>query len=290
MNQYKVVQKVGSGFQGVVYKGYDNVLKQEVAIKIANGEEKNLNALMNEVCALKKIQNYKHVVCLYDVIKSSEEDAKHMAMVMEYAMYGDLFEIVLNTGSLDEYLGCYYFKQVLNGLKHVHEVGVIHRDLKLENFLIDEDCNVKICDFGLASTNGTDLLEESCGTLTYMAPEVLAGIKYVGTCADVWSLGVALFVMISGFPPFHQANREDWWYRCVQEKNYSRFWKEHERHAVFSNELKHLLSNMLCANPLERYTLLQIENHPWVQKEFKKMDYLHFKKSIMHRIQKSQNL
>lgn len=91
----------------------------------------------------------------------------------------------------------------------------MHRDLKLENLLIDENLNLKVADFGFASYRNINALRSYKGTMSYMAPEIKEGKIYNGTKVDVFSLGVILFIMVQGFFPFKEARREDHYYELL---------------------------------------------------------------------------
>lgn len=127
---------------------------------------------------------------------------------------------------------------------------------------------LKIADFGLSALHedgdgGISLLHTECGTRGYMAPEILAHRAYDGAKADVWSAGVVLFIMLSGFPPFQIAATSDWWFRAVLKNQYEAFWNAHLRSAQFSPGAMRLLSRIFCADPNNRITIEQIAEDPW---------------------------
>lgn len=130
-------------------------------------------------------------------------------IVLEYAEGGELFDFVADTGRLDENMTRYYFKQLLDGLEFIHNRGFCHRDLKPENLLLDAHGNLKIADFGYAApAKGKDSqgnLRTQCGTVSYMAPEILYGQKYKGTQVDVFCAGSMLFIMFAASPAFLHA-------------------------------------------------------------------------------------
>ena len=134
-------------------------------------------------------------------------------LILEYAEGGELFDFIADTGKLDQNMTRYYFKQLLDGLEFIHNRGFVHRDLKPENLLLDSKGNLKIADFGYAAvTTGTDNkgnLKTKCGTVSYMAPEVLYNLKYKGTPADVFCAGSMLFIMFAACPAFEHAAAQD---------------------------------------------------------------------------------
>ncbi|KAK9902575.1 hypothetical protein M0R45_001510 [Rubus argutus] len=113
-------------------------------------------------------------------------------------------------GRLTETEGRKLFQQLIDGVSYCHKQGVFHRDLKLENILLDSTGNIKICDFGFSALpqhfRSDGLLHTACGTPNYVAPEILANKGYDGAAADIWSCGVILFAILSGYLPFLDRN------------------------------------------------------------------------------------
>ena len=134
----------------------------------------------------------------------------HLAIAMEYASGGELFDRILKKGKFCEAEARYFFQQLISGVAHCHAKGVAHRDLKLENTLLDGDAvpRLKICDFGYSKNAFIDSDPKSTvGTPAYIAPEVLERKSYDGKTADVWSCGVTLFVMLCGKYPFEDRRK-----------------------------------------------------------------------------------
>ncbi len=158
----------------------------------------------------------------------------------------------------------------LAALQYCHAKGVYHRDLKPENLLINDNYDLKVADFGLAAVtedaNGiVSVLKTKCGTKGYMAPEVLErNAGYHGGPADVWSSAVILFIMVAGFPPLAVAQRGDWWFDRIRNRQWSHFWAAHERSATFTDAFKSLIQSMFNANPAERATVDEILKSDWL--------------------------
>lgn len=193
-------------------------------------------------------------------------------IVMEYAEHGELFDMLSNTGKFSEETARYFFKQLLNAIFYLHNTaGICHRDLKPENILIDSNFNLKIADFGfsipLAGQNGNGKLHSYKGTLGYMPPEQLAKKAYSGKQADLFALGIVLFMMLTQCQPFEQAKVNDKYYRLIAGNKPQYFWKTFSRVTELSEELKDLITGMLQLNPDARFTLDEILAHPWVQGE-----------------------
>lgn len=151
--------------------------------------------------AILKQSAHKNVVKLYD----SFETNKHMCFVMELCQGGDLLSYVRKRRRLKEDNAKYLFKQIISGLHYIHERKfVVHRDIKLDNVLIDQTGQIKICDFGVSKQvrSQKELMKEQCGTPAYIAPEVISGKGYKGFKSDMWSAGICLYVMLIGSVPF----------------------------------------------------------------------------------------
>lgn len=133
-----------------------------------------------------------------------------MLIVMEYAGGGDLLRLIRRKGKLDEGDTKYIFKQIVYGIAHIHCRSVIHRDIKLDNILLDSEKGVKICDFGVSKIiKKGEVIKEQCGTPAYLAPEIIQDTGYEGFYVDIWSLGVLLYAMLTGTVPFKAVNLED---------------------------------------------------------------------------------
>ena len=195
-------------------------------------------------------------------------DGEHLYMVMPFMDSGELFERVqsMAKGRFTEMESRYWMRQIVEGLHALHSCGISHRDLSLENILIDgKYC--KIIDFGMAlrvPAHGKILPQGTCGKIFYMSPEVYQNKKVFDAFkTDVWAIGVILFMMIVGSAPFEKPDRSDECFRWVvggkgQLKKLLSMWK-----VKVSNEAIDLLSRMLCENPSERISLNEVMIHPW---------------------------
>ncbi len=194
------------------------------------------------------------------------------AFVMDLAPNGELMLVLIHTGALPEDVARAYFAQLGSAIATCHSIGVYHRDLKPENILLDAKYQIKLADFGLAKLrdeeiwNGEKFCSTVCGTRGYMAPEVLNGKRYDPAKADAWSLGVLLFIMVSGNPPVRFAHTNDWWFRAIYCNRFDRFWQAHERlkPGVFNDASKDLLTALLDANPDKRVPVAIALQHRWL--------------------------
>ena len=126
---------------------------------------------------------------------------------MEFAKGGELFEYIVKHTKVDEVQACKFFQQIISGVEYISKLKIVHRDLKPENMLLDYDNSIKLVDFGLSNTyKNKELLKTACGSPCYAAPEMIAGKRYNGTNVDIWSCGVILFALLSGYLPFEDPN------------------------------------------------------------------------------------
>nr|ANB59167.1 serine/threonine protein kinase 2.2 [Zea mays] len=186
---------------------------------------------------------------------------------MEYAAGGELFERICNAGRFSEDEARFFFQQLISGVSYCHSMQICHRDLKLENTLLDDSIapRLKICDFGYSKSSVLHSQPKSTvGTPAYIAPEVLARKEYDGKVADVWSCGVTLYVMLVGAYPFEDPD---------EPKNFRKTLTRiiSVQYAVpdfvrVSMECRHLLSRIFVAKPEQRITIPEIKNHPWFLK------------------------
>jgi len=154
-------------------------------------------------------------------VKENGQSKKVAYIAMEPIMGGELFDYVANSGPFQALYSRHFFKQMLTGLHYLHSNGNAHRDLKPENVMLDDKFNVKIIDFGftcnIAGRNGQGVNSSGVGTPGYMAPEILLKNPYQSNVVDLFALGVILFIMYAGHPPFNLAKEDDTHYRCIAQ-------------------------------------------------------------------------
>lgn len=136
-------------------------------------------------------------------------------IIMEYVKGGLLFDLCQTMGTMGEDNGRFFMHQMIDAVEYMHNLRCVHRDLKLENILVDDNLDLKIADFGFACYKSIDNLKSYRGTMTYMAPEIKEGKNYDGTQVDLFSIGVILFIIVQGIFPFKEARKEEYFYNLL---------------------------------------------------------------------------
>jgi serine/threonine protein kinase len=196
------------------------------------------------------------------------ETDTYFVMVMDQ-LKGELFDVVME-GRLAEPRAQRYFRDVIGGLSFIHSQGIAHRDLSLENLLLSADDKIVITDFGLCcDVNVEKRQTQKVGKGFYIAPEVFAvndtkGGSYDPLKADVWSLGVVLFILLTGAPPMETPCDKDRYYCMLRDGRLKDLVTQHGLSKQISEDCIDLLSQMLCTDPTQRPSLQQIAQHRWV--------------------------
>ncbi|XP_062511172.1 serine/threonine-protein kinase 33-like [Corticium candelabrum] len=263
---YTVGQTLGQGSFGIVKKAVQLTSGLSWAVKIINKERAGsaaMHLLEREVLILKRV-DHPHIVRLEEVFETS----KKMFLVMELCDQGELKKVFLEKGHLTEDETRIVMKKLAEAVAYMHDRDMVHRDLKLENILLsssqeDDTFNIKITDFGLSYVKGGTGLDESmmqskCGTPLYMAPEVLENHDYSQGC-DVWSMGVLMYILLNGLGK--EQSDESKLYDQIQQGKLlfeGSNWKD------VSSAAKSLIGDMLKVNPVDRLSVKEILDHPWI--------------------------
>ncbi|KAI8820259.1 kinase-like domain-containing protein [Fimicolochytrium jonesii] len=223
--------------------------------------------IARETAILKNIM-HPNLVQVKEVVRTEE----CVYLFLTRVTGGELFYYVQKHGGMEEHAAKFVFYQILLAVQYLHNLDITHRDLKLENILMESSNpfgRILVSDLGLAKMLGTSLsrMRTQCGTLTYVAPEVLAssgtGGDGYGKCVDCWSLGVLLYTMLSGTLPFGTDSDGQLLATRIKRAEYDLEGEEWER---VSPEGKHLITSLLTHSPSARLTISGALSHPWITK------------------------
>ncbi|CAL9160047.1 unnamed protein product [Musa hybrid cultivar] len=264
--RYELLKELGAGNFGVARLVKDKKTGELVAVKYIERGKKIDEHVLREIINHKSLR-HPNIVRFKEVVLTPT----HLAIVMEYAAGGELFERICSAGRFSEDEARYFFQQLISGVSYCHSMEICHRDLKLENTLLDGSPTprVKICDFGYSKSALLHSQPKSTvGTPAYIAPEVLSRKEYDGKIADVWSCGVTLYVMLVGSYPFEDPEDPRNFRKTISRiLNVQYSFPDYIR---ISSECRQLLSQIFVANPLKRITIPEIKQHPWFLKNLPK--------------------
>ncbi|CAB9518958.1 MAP kinase-activated protein kinase 2 (Fragment) [Seminavis robusta] len=246
---YKIGKELGSGAFSVVKEGSHKQSGESFAIKIvtkAKLTQEDEQALKDEIDVLSELK-HSNIIRLYDVF----EEKEFYYLITEKMLGGELFDRIVQKSYYNEKEARDTCKILFQAMAYCHKHQVAHRDLKPENLLLtsqDNDSDIKIADFGFAKKCTTpNSLKTQCGTPGYVAPEILEGQQY-DTQADMWSLGVIVYILLGGYPPFIEQNQRDL-FRKIRKGDYEfhdEYWGQ------VSEDAKTMISSLLTVNPSKR--------------------------------------
>lgn len=263
------MRKLGEGSYAKVYlTEYTNAKEpeksQSLACKIIDTSKAPKDFvkkfLPRELDILVKL-NHPHVVHIQNIF---QRKSKYF-IFMRFAENGDLLEFVVKKGAVSEAQCRVWMRQLALAVQYLHEMEIAHRDLKCENALITSNYNLKLADFGFSrfviDYNGKRVTSETyCGSLSYAAPEILRGVPYHAKIADVWSLGVILYIMLNKAMPFDDGN-----IKKLYEQQINRRWKFRAKVVdTLSEQVKRAASHLLDPEVTKRWRVEQILNSDWM--------------------------
>ncbi|TKY45720.1 Serine/threonine-protein kinase SRK2I [Spatholobus suberectus] len=261
-DRYDFVRDIGSGNFGVARLMRDKHTQELVAVKYIERGDKIDENVKREIINHRSLR-HPNIIRFKEVILTPT----HLAIVMEYASGGELFERIGNAGRFTEDEARFFFQQLISGVSYCHAMEVCHRDLKLENTLLDGSpaLHLKICDFGYSKSSVLHSQPKSTvGTPAYIAPEVLLKQEYDGKIADVWSCGVTLYVMLVGSYPFEDPNDPKDFRKTIQRVLSVQY--SIPDFVQISPECCHLISRIFVFDPAERITIPEILKNEWFLK------------------------
>lgn len=263
---YRIRKTLGRGGFSLVKEAIDRKTGVKYACKIMQlppqddkTEWDNIFREIDILCALEHD-------CIVNLKEYFVEDDK-VYVIMELMTGGELLDMVMENGPLKEEDARVIMARVFKGIEHLHSRNIVHRDVKMENLLLSQPGdirNAKIADFGLAKMH--DALEHHmttcCGTPQYVAPEILSlrSGHWYGREVDMWSAGVVMYFMLSGYPPFW-SNNDPALFEIIKKGAFnfnSKVWTK------VSDRAKDMISNLLVVDPTRRLTATNAQHHPWI--------------------------
>jgi len=259
---YDLGDEIGRGGFSIVYEATDKKTNEKVAVKCVQltiqADEASMTALKREIRIMKKV-NHPNILKLHEVFVEDE----NFYLVMELVPGKELFERIIDRGQYSEKHASNIIRQISAAVDYLHQNGIAHRDLKPENLLSSGDDDnevIKIIDFGLSKKFGDEQLVTSVGSPGYVAPEVLTAESY-DKSVDMWSVGVILYILLCGYPPFFGPNSTELFKRIIEVKYDfdDPAWED------ISDAPKEIIRRLLVKEPSSRMTAREVSEHPWVK-------------------------
>ena len=255
---YEIIDLLKEGSSSKIYLAKSKYTNENVAIKAINKSplKSNLDELLLITKQIETLKLLKHhnIVTLYEIYESP----KYIYLITEYLSGKELIEKIIRKKRFNEEEALRIFFQLLDAMTYMHKMNICHRNIRTEHILFDKNNRPKIVGFGFSSFyQSNKLIEGAYGSLCYACPEIIDELPYNPELADVWSLGVILYVLICGYLPF--SDEDDNKNKILISNGKIDFPKE------ISNKLKDLLRHMLDINPKKRYTFQKIIKHPWIK-------------------------
>ncbi|XP_061558270.1 serine/threonine-protein kinase Chk1 isoform X2 [Phycodurus eques] len=259
VQDWDLVQTLGEGAYGEVRLLVNRQTEEAVAVKVIDTSQAKECAenVKKEVC-VHKMLNHHNIVRFF----GHRKEGTTVYLFLEYCTGGELFDRIEPDVGMSEKDAHKFFQQLVAAVEYLHKIGITHRDIKPENILLDDKDNLKLSDFGLATMfrfKGRERpLNRLCGTLPYVAPELLSQTEYKAQPADIWACGIVLTAMLAGELPWDQPSEicqeySDW----LKKKTYLPPWKKIQPMTLC------LLSKLLLPNPEERITIANIQKDRW---------------------------
>ena len=276
-SKYIIQEKLGSGGQANVFlvtkKGDD----KKYAAKVFKIDGVSIDIEIKILDELKKYNN-PYIINIIEtgkgeIVRNNRKKKILKYFIMDNYPNGNIFDyIYYRKSGLGELQSKIVFQKILKGFECCHEHNIYHRDIKLENVLLDDKYTPKICDFGLASFNLNDDMDYG-GTKQYKPPEVNGENKYDCLKVDIFYLASALILLTTGLPGFSKPNKDDYFFKEIIKEDYNRYWKKvdiqmQNAGIKLSKEFKDLYFKMISINPEKRPKITEILKDPW----FKEID------------------
>lgn len=251
LHEYQILGELGKGCFSTVYHAVHKPTHRDVALKVIKSTGNNLDAIVTEITALRRLAGHPHIIELYDVFAVDD----YIYLSLEYCSNGNLHDFLVNRGRLNEEQAQFWFRQLVSGVLFCQSQGVVSRDIKNSNIVIDSHFNLKITDFGLAVLVGnvnTDRIRQSAGSAVFAAPEVYGARQtpYHAVPSEMWALGAVLHSMVRRVLPFPHVD-------------YAKHWHAYIAPVDASPALQHLLISLLTFDPAKRASPTDVLAHVW---------------------------
>lgn len=255
LSDFEIGKPLGRGKFGNVYLAREKKSKYIVALKVLFKSQLINNNVHHQLKREIEIQSHLRHSNILRLFGYFYDDTR-VYLILEYAQKGELYTLLRNAGRFDEKQAAIYLSQLIEALRYCHERNVIHRDIKPENILVDGKGQVKIADFGWSVHAPSSRRDTMCGTLDYLAPEMIQHRPYDHT-VDLWCLGILAFEFLVGNPPFETQNATETYKRIVTLSY---------RIPDFVSELaQNFIKRLIVKEPMKRMSLLEARHHPWIK-------------------------
>ncbi|PRP89779.1 hypothetical protein PROFUN_00121 [Planoprotostelium fungivorum] len=264
---YTIGEELGRGSFSIVYRATHKTTGKDWAVKIVDKDKlgpKKMEMVDTEIEILSKLTN-SHIIRLSEVY----DDEKNCYMIMELVTGGELFDKIVELQSYSEKDASKLIEQLIEAVEDLHKNKIVHRDLKPENLLLssnDADADIKLADFGLSTfVEEHTKLKKAVGTPGYIAPEILQTLDEIldgyGKEVDMWSVGVILYILLCGFPPFYAEDDDESFDQIISGvfEYPEPYWNN------VSHEAKDLINHLLVVDAKKRYSATQALQHPWIK-------------------------
>ena len=302
-SQYYLIKKIGHGASGTVFLSYaindEKEQKTFYAIKILNPKNSNENNINSCEVNFLENMNHKNILKVYghglgilQLISGSTQKVHYI--IMDYLNHGSLLSQLGKNVGFGEDLGRLIFAQLLDGLEAIHNSNIVHLDIKLNNIMTSEDdYTLKYVDFGFATEISSGYLTLYLGTPNYAAPELHMRIPYLGVYEDIFSLGVTIFIIVTGYLPFLLPLPNDPLYHYISIGDYITFWKK--RNIKVSPSFMELFNNLVAFDPIQRPSISEIKKSKWMKEinwdllPLLKQEFMKREEIINNRIKDAKN-
>ena len=272
-SEFYLIEKIGNGSTGSVFLSYSindkKTQKTFYAIKILNISESNSKLINNCKVNYFENMNHKNIVKIYrhgiGILKNDNGNIQQVYYtIMDYLDHGSILSQINGNKGFGEDFGRLIFAQLLDGLETMHNSNIVHRDIKLENIMLSgDDYVLKYVDFEFSKEKSHGFLTSYLGTPNYVAPELLLKKPYLGVYEDIFSLGVSLFIIVTGNLPFSLPLSNDPLYHYILETDYISYWKK--RKINVSPSFMELFDNLVAFEPCQRPSISEIKRSKWMK-------------------------